>query len=173
MKSEIINNLKQYEIKIVGKKHKNQILELCLKSLDYFELFENSNPNEKSVENILTDLPPNSKYDDKYVFGVFDNKKELIALIDFVKGYKDIKECTLGLMLIAPIERNSGLGKKLHENLVEFAKKLDTNKIRIGVVENNLKALKFWKNLGYVKIEEKILKLGERDTKVIVMNYFI
>ncbi len=41
--------------------------------------------------------------------------------------------------------------------------------LRVGVVRENINGLNFWKNLGYKKIKESDITLGDKIHKVSVM----
>ena len=60
----------------------------------------------------------------------------------------------LGLLEFVPEVRHQGLGIAVHEILVEKVRHLGANSLRIGVLEVNIAALKFWKSLGYIKFKE-------------------
>jgi RimJ/RimL family protein N-acetyltransferase len=148
VKNEIIVKRKNYFIEKLDTTYIDKIMELCVKCSDYFNMVEGEIPNYENVENIFTELPPNSKVSDKYVFGIF-YEKNMIGIIDFVNNYKEKDEGIIGLMLIEPEKRNSGLGSIIHKELINFAKILYLKKLRIGVVENNKEALLFWEKVGY------------------------
>jgi ribosomal protein S18 acetylase RimI-like enzyme len=152
---------KMYRIKALDRRNLNQIFRLCVRCTDFFELVEEKVPSKNDALSILTELPSKSDYKNKFVFGVF-NQRKMVALIDLVKGNKKKNECTVGLLLIDPKERGHGLGCKLHEKIIELAKKWGLKRIRLWVAANNIKACAFWKSLGYKKIGESTKKIGNK-----------
>ena len=77
-------------------------------------------------------------------------------------------------MIIDINYRKSGFGEKAHELIKYLAKEKDAYKLRIGVAEQNILAKKFWEKLGYkiIKITEP-MKIGSKESRIIVMNYII
>lgn len=166
-------NDKQYLLKDLNKEDKIKIKDLFDRCYDYFYLVEGRKTNKESIKELLEDLPPDKNSKDKHVLGIFDNVN-LIGVIDLVENYPSKHEWIIGLMLIDPNVRGEGLGQKVHEVLEEISKKGQANKLRIGVVEQNKAALKFWKNVGYTEIKRtEPLKYGNKENRVIVMNYLI
>lgn len=166
-------NNSEYFIKELTLDDVDSLQELCERCVDYYEIVEGRDPTENTGYEILTELPPNKLMKDKYVLGVYDNNASLISIIDIVKDYKVEREWALGLMLIDPLLRGKGLGRKLHNLLLEMIAEYKAESIRIGVVEENKNALIFWKNLGYKEIDRVTMELGNKENTVIVMKYNI
>ena len=122
--------------------------------MDYYILHEGVLPSKKEALEIFSALPPGKNYEDKFVLGIFKDRNKLIGIIDIVKNFPVDGEWMLGLLFIDPEERGNGLGKLVHEALVQWAVTLGAKSFRIGVIEDNYKGKKFWSNLGYIKIKE-------------------
>ena len=144
--------------------------ELCEKCSDYYILSGGVFPSKEEINDIFTDLPPNKNLEDKFLLGVY-KFEELIGMVDIIKDFPTIGEWTLGLMLIEPGERGSGLGKIIHKELIKWAKGLGAKTFRIGVIEDNHKAFKFWSNLGYIKIKEVKMDFKSKAHVVNIMSY--
>ncbi|MCT4594548.1 MAG: GNAT family N-acetyltransferase [Anaeromicrobium sp.] len=172
-KSKVVLNDEDYIIKIINSDYEDILQQLCERCSDYFQIERDDCPSINEGYEILNMLPPDKKYSDKFVFGVFNKKSYLVGVVDIVKDYPVKGEYMLGLMLIDPIERGRGLGKKLHHFLIEWSINLEADKLRIGVVEKNYKAYEFWKSRGYEEVKRTKLKHGNKENNVIVMNYLI
>lgn len=166
-------NNSEYLINELTLEDVDSLQELCERCVDYYEIVEGRDPTENTGYDILTELPPNKEMKDKHVLGVYDNNSSLISIIDIVKDYKAEREWALGLMLIDPILRGKGLGRKLHNLILEMIVEYQAESIRIGVVEENKNALSFWKKLGYKEIDRVTMELGTKENTVIVMKYNI
>jgi ribosomal protein S18 acetylase RimI-like enzyme len=173
MDVKILNSQKEYSIRILNIGDENIVQVLCEQCPDYFKIVKNEKPGKDAGHEILTDLPPGKNLSDKFVFGFFNADGKLIAVADVVRGWKDEDEWTIGLLLIHPAERGRGLGKTIHEFIKNFAKTNDAVKLRIGVVEQNIKAINFWTKQGYQKIERVKRKYGNNDSLVIIMGLSI
>lgn len=165
-----INLINGYQMKYLSKKNYNAVEELCEKCADYYILHEGILPSKKEVDEIFFALPPDKNYEDKFILGIYRHD-ELIGVVDIVKDFPTIGEWMLGLMLIEPEERGRGLGKAIHEALVDWAKDLGAKSFRIGVIEENYKGMKFWSALGYTKIKEVNMDLTAKTHVVHVMRF--
>lgn len=166
-----INN-KKYIIRNLHLEDKDIIQNLCEECLDYYNIVSGEAPKEDSWKEILEDLPPGKTYEEKYALGVFRDEC-LIAVVDLVKDYPEKGEWIIGLLLIHPNERRKGLGEKINNLISEIVKDNGGVKLRIGVVEDNCKALNFWRSIGYQEIKRSNLTIGNKNNILIVMSYFI
>ena len=169
MENKIIFGTEKYLLKRIGEEYKVDLLELCLRCSEYYQLVEGLVPDNDTVEDILTALPPNSIKENKYSLGIFYNRK-LIAFVDLVKHYKDMDEGVIGLLLIDPNFRRIGLGTLIHKKIKEFAKEMKLSKLRIGVAENNINAFKFWRKNGYTELHRRRMPIGKKENIIIVMK---
>ncbi|AWK52980.1 N-acetyltransferase [Clostridium beijerinckii] len=167
---ENINLMNGYKIKILYKNNHKIVEELCEKCSDYYVLHDGILPSKEDIVEIFTTIPPNKNYKDKFVLGIYKIDDELVGIIDIVKDYPIDGEWMLGLMLIEPQERGTGLGKIVHEALVEWAINLGAKSFRIGVIEDNQKGANFWSALGYKKIKEVTMDFAEKKHRVNVMT---
>ncbi|MEL7657499.1 MAG: GNAT family N-acetyltransferase [Bacillota bacterium] len=165
-----IDLLNECQMKELSKEKTNLVEELCEKCSDYFILHYGLPASEKEIDEIFIALPPNKSFDDKFVLGIY-RFDELIGLVDIVKDFPTVGEWMLGLMLITPEERGSGLGRAVHEALVIWAKELGAESFRIGVIEDNHKGFAFWSSLGYTKIKEVNMDLNAKTHIVNVMRF--
>lgn len=146
------------------------IQELCERCSDFFMLIEGRLPEKNAGHDILFDLPPNKELYDKFVYGVFNKNNVLLAVIDIVRNYKCVGEWVLGLLLIDPNERGKGLGQNIHDYVKNLVRENNGNKLRIGVVEENKIALRFWKDIGYSEVDRVMATYGNKEHNVIIMN---
>lgn len=137
---------------------------------DYYILQNGTYPSKEDAKELFTDLPPDKNYEDKFVLGIFNSNNKLIGIIDIVKDFPTLGQWMLGLLLVEPNERCNGLGKMIHSALAEWAINLDATSFRIGVLEENIKGLSFWSNLGYRKIKEVTMDFTNKTHKVQVMT---
>lgn len=143
------------------------------KCSDYYLLHDGVLPSKKEALEIFNSLPPGKNYEDKFTLGIYKFTNELVGITDIVKDFPDEGEWMLGLLLIEPKERGNGLGKLIHEALVQWAITLESKSFRIGVIEDNFKGKKFWSDLGYMKLKEATVVKPEKTHLVNVMTYQI
>lgn len=139
---------------------------------DYFILIQNAPADKETAQELFTMLPPNKDYDDKYVLGVYSRVTEtLIAIIDIVRDFPVAGEWIIGLILFAPTSRGLGLGKQVYSALSSFCRNAGATSIRIGVLESNPQAQRFWQSIGFVEIERHPHKHKEKSHIMIVMRH--
>jgi RimJ/RimL family protein N-acetyltransferase len=158
-----------YKIERLLKENNNIVARLCEKCSDYYMLSGGDLPSKEDIDTMFTDLPPNKNLEDKFLLGVYESD-ELVGMVDIIKNFPTIGEWSLGLMLIDPDKRGSGLGEIIHKTLIGWAKDLGAKTFRIGVIENNQKAFKFWSNLGYTKIKEVKMDFKSKTHVVNIMR---
>lgn len=169
---KIIGN-SEYNIRLVSDDNEQEVQSLCERCSDFFELNEGRPPEDDAGYCILSDLPPDKEMKDKYVFGVYNEKNILVAVIDMVKDYKAVGECMLGLLMIDPSERGNGLGRKVHDHIKEWVVEEQCSVLRIGVVTENHRGYKFWCGMGYTEVDRVNRTYGTKEHIVIVMNLFL
>lgn len=145
------------------------LLENCS---DYFELCENTVPTKDTLSEIINEVPEGYDKGDKLVLAVSEDDR-LIGLIDILKNYPGENTWMIGLLIIDPDFRGKGLGELIHRDIIELAIKEKVSRLRIGVVEKNINALKFWKRRGYLPLKEVDVLLGKERKRVIVMALVI
>lgn len=163
-----IDLINGYKIIQLSKQNYDIVEELCKKCSDYFILSGETLPSKDDVSALFTDLPPNKNFEDKFFLGIYKSDK-LIGIIDIVRDYPTISEWTIGLLLLEPEERGRGLGTVIHEALVKWSKSLGAKRFRIGVINDNDRAFKFWSNLGYAKVKEIDMDIVSKNQVVNIM----
>lgn len=165
-----INNFKT---RLIDLDDKSSLQDLHNRCNDY-SLIVNGKIPEDEAEKTLTGLPSAKSKDDKYVIGVFGEEAELVAALDLIKDYPEEKVWWIGLLMIDPDMRGHGLGRIIFNALKEWITQFNVEEIRLGVVERNEKAIKFWTKLGFSIIEKRPpVKFGLTEQSVIVMGYYL
>ncbi|MEW9095470.1 MAG: GNAT family N-acetyltransferase [Clostridiaceae bacterium] len=165
-----INLINGYKIKSIYIEDKKVVEKLCEKCSDYYMLHDGVLPSKDEVDEIFTALPPNKNHEDKFVLGIYKFNNELVGIVDIIRNFPTVGQWMLGLMLIEPEERGSGLGKIIHEALAKWAINLGAKSFRVGAIENNHKGINFWSNLGYKKIKEVNMDFKAKTHTVNVMT---
>jgi len=173
LKDNKITGKHEYNIKQLSGNDEMDVQDLCERCSDYSELIEGRPPEKDAGKSILFDLPPGKELKDKYVFGVYKENGILIAVIDMVKDYKEAGEWIIGLLMIDPSERGNSLGRKLHNLIKNWVLEEHGKVLRIGVVEENNRAYKFWCEMGYVEMDRVKITFGYKEQTVISMKLFL
>ena len=122
-----------------------------------------------AAADILAALPPGKTYRDKFVLGVFNDYK-LVGCIDLIRGYPSESVAYVGLLLIAEPYEGSGFGAQAFERVFDVVASWPTcTAIKIGVLANNEKAVRFWSKLGFAPTgESKPYQCGRVHTEVLM-----
>jgi hypothetical protein len=136
------------------------IQELLEKCLDYMLLVEGHPAGPNSGEEEFQDVPSGRSPDDKSVFGIVNQKNDLVGLLDILRWYPDETAWWIGLLLFVPEVCSQGIGQKIIvEGFVEHVRASRVQAIMLGVVEENKLAYKFWSRMGF----EFVLKTEPRQ----------
>ncbi len=137
----IIKRLSSKDIPII-----QTIFEKCR---DYLLLVNGYEVNKNTGRDEYISMPPGKTEDDKIVFGIFNQKNEIISYIDILKNYPEEESYWIGLFLVDPLLRSKGVGERIILEFIRNAKTIGVSYIKLGVVEENEKAYKFWKKIGF------------------------
>ena len=153
---KILNKLENFEFNVKKLDETNifEVLEICKNNKKYYEKYLHEKATIDEVKTIFTALPPNTNLSQKYVLGFYGNKK-LIAFMDLIVGYPTRKSGMIGLFMVEPNLQGQGIGRKIIEKILEVLKSLGLENCEIGVIENNVEGLKFWKKMGFVDYDTK------------------
>ncbi|WP_349947561.1 GNAT family N-acetyltransferase [Lacrimispora sp. BS-2] len=163
----------EYNIRLLTGKDESEVQDFCERCSDFFELTEGRPPEKDAGNSILFDLPPGKTPKDKYDFGVYNKNGVLIAVIDIVKDYKAAGEWIIGLLMLDPNVRESGLGRRLHDFIKDWVLEEHGRALRIGVVEENHRGYKFWCKMGYIEVNRVKMTYGNKEQTVKVMILFL
>ncbi|OIJ12852.1 hypothetical protein BKP35_09790 [Anaerobacillus arseniciselenatis] len=77
----------------------------------------------------------------------------------------------MGLMLMDPHYRSKGLGEGLFSSFKQWIETNDFSEIRLGVLIENHRALKFWRKLGFKEFKRvPDYEIGNKKTTAIAMR---
>ncbi len=145
---------------------------LLERSSDYSQLVTGLPPGPSAAYSLLTDGSPEKTPDDKIVIGFSTEGQVLIGVLDIVKDYPAQNDWWVGLLLLDPAYRGLGLGQRVFRGFEQWARQHDAQRIHLGVVEQNQRAYRFWKTLGFEVVERRPTKqFGNAEHVVIVMAY--
>jgi len=121
-------------------------------------------------KDILTHLE--KYYSEDKLLDLFNNEqvKGIISEIDdkqagWMKLYEDqtAERFYISSLYVLPQYQGFGIGKKLLVNAEELASKSNYNKVWLGVMKDNIKALDWYQKIGFQFIEEEPFKMGETE----------
>lgn len=141
------------------------------KCLDFMLLVDGRSASPNSGVEEFQDLPPGKSQDDHFVFGIANQKDDLVGLLDTVRGYPDETTWWIGLLLFIPEVRSQGLGQIIVESFAEYVQTRGGQAIMLGVVEENTRAYEFWNRMGFEFVRKtEPRQFGKKTHSVIVMR---
>ena len=141
-------HLREYSVRLAESGDEARLQALLESDPDYFELI-GAAPRPTEAKEQLRNLPEGKKYDDKFVYVIFDHDDAPIALIDLVRAYPDAETWFLGLLFVAPERRNMGLGTHLLEAIFAEIKQQGGRALRLGVARGNVRARALYERVGF------------------------
>jgi GNAT superfamily N-acetyltransferase len=136
---------------------------------DHVRLHEGRAPTWEQVEELLRELPPGRTLADKYVLGIRGADHRLIGVIDVVRDYPASGEWYLGLLLLHPGERGRGLGERVYEAVEAWVRRRGGAAMWLAVLEQNPRARRFWKRLGFSAVTSRRVRLGVLESVAVRM----
>ncbi|MAX66522.1 MAG: GNAT family N-acetyltransferase [Bacteriovoracaceae bacterium] len=117
---------------------------------------------EDCAKSTLEVLPPGITYENKYVFLVVKDDKN-IGVIDLINGYPSNEIAYIGLLLLVGNMQGKGLGKQVYELLEKYiVEKFSVKKVRLSYVESN-PVSEFWDKMGFLKVGGKNPYSGRKN----------
>jgi ribosomal protein S18 acetylase RimI-like enzyme len=116
---------------------------------DYFELVTGQPPAPDEAADLLRSLPRGKDAEDKFVVGLFDAPGHLVGVLDVIRDYPAPREWYLGLLMFEPTLRGQKLGDRVYHRLEDWVRAQSGTAIHLIVQEQNPKALRFWRRMGF------------------------
>ncbi|GGF28800.1 GNAT family N-acetyltransferase [Flavobacterium limi] len=165
------------EIKKISLKEINQLQEISRQTFQ--ETFSESN-SEENMKSYLEKGFSNEKLtaelthkNSEFYFAILENKPIGYLKINFGEAQTELKDGNaLEIERIYLLKEFHGksVGQLLHEKAIERAKQQKSEYIWLGVWEENLKAIRFYKKNGFVEFDKHIFKLGNDEQTDIMMK---
>jgi GNAT superfamily N-acetyltransferase len=130
---------------------------------------EPARPDEASEE-LRFELPDGLTCTDKMIVGYLDTEGALVALASVVVDLFAAGVWHIGLFIVATARHGSGHAQAIHQGLECWAKAGGAQWLRLGVVQGNARAERFWASLGYrqVRVRDGV-EMGKRVNAIRVM----
>ena len=115
---------------------------------DYWLFAEGQEPGPHAGQDEFSE-PPNAASTAKHVFGVTLDGKGLVAMVEALRDYPACKIWYLGLMLVEPDLRSTGLGAAVYAAFELLVRAHEGAEIRLCVFDEGARARKFWERQGF------------------------
>jgi GNAT superfamily N-acetyltransferase len=130
---------------------------------------EPAQPTE-AHEEVHGGLPTDFSYGEKLVIGWQQPDGELAAMATVVTDLLAKHVWHIGLFIVASARHGKGDAQRLHGSLERWAREHGAQWLRLGVVQGNARAERFWASCGYVQVRlREGLAMGKLTNTVRVM----
>ena len=151
--------------------HEAQLQHFFVANPEYFMAVngEPAGPNEAIAE-IETLPPPGWGYSKRWLVGYANAQGELVALADVVADLLAPNVWHIGLFMVATARFGTGDAQALYRSLEAWAAASGAHWLRLGVVQGNQRAERFWEAAGFVQTKLRHgVQMGKRSNTLRVM----
>ena len=152
---EFKNLSSKYKIQALTRDHLEVILDLYRSNPLYFQHCP-PEPSLESVREDMVELPAGKTKKDKFYIGFWDDK-ELVAILDFVLSYPEMKTIFIGLFMVHQTYQGKGLGSEIIKEAFQVFSK-DYQRVRLAYVKGNSQAQYFWEKQGFLPVGKVVPK---------------
>ena len=122
---------------------------------------------EEEIGRLLPDGWPFTK---KWVIGFVDQTDSVIGMADVVSDLLAERVWHIGLFVVATKLHGAGVAQLLYEALERWARERGARWLRLGVVDGNTRAERFWQRCGFGEVRKRDgVQIGARTHTIRVM----
>ena len=130
---------------------------------------EPAGPNE-AHEEIHGEFPTGWTFTKKWLVGYVDATNSLVAMANIVSDLLAPGVWHIGLLIVATPSHGTGLSQALYGSLESWARSNGAAWLRLGVVQGNARAERFWESAGFVQTRTREgVAMGKRTNTLRVM----
>lgn len=115
---------------------------------------EAAGPHE-AFEEIHGELPAGWRFTKKWLVGYVDETAALVAMANVVSDLLAPHVWHIGFFVVASARHGSGEAQALYRGLETWAVARGAQWLRLGVVQGNARAERFWESLGFVQVRTR------------------
>lgn len=121
-------------------------------------------------EEIHGELPAGWPFTKKWVVGYLDTDDQVVALANVVSDLLAPGVWHIGTFIVATSRHGSGEAQVLYCGIEDWARAKGARWLRLGVVQGNVRAERFWEALGYVETRTRAgVEMGRLTNTLRVM----
>jgi len=121
---------------------------------EYSLLVEGKLPSIEDAKDELSALPPGKQLHDKCYGGYWANNT-LVGCMDLIRAYPEPDIAYLGLLLFGNSHQGRGYGLVALSHISNLAQTWGCTKLRLAVIDKNIRGLRFWQREGFVELYRK------------------
>ena len=127
------------------------VRDMFARAADHVVLESGHLPGDAEVDNFFNGGPAAIDQSKSLHLGLFLPDGQLVAIVGAIFGFPNADDAYIGLLLIDPAHRGKRLGQQMVDHVFDAAKAKGATRILIAVLEENVKAHRFWSKLGFTE----------------------
>ncbi len=138
---------------------------------EYNIVVDGTPPGPARAREVFESLPPAGwPFEKKWVLDFSGPDGRMIGMADVISNLFVPGVWHIGLFVIATPLHGGGAARLVYEGLEHWMRGNGARWLRLGVVEGNTRAERFWEKLGYVEVRRRLdVPMGERTNDIRVM----
>jgi len=138
---------------------------------DYFVLAMGDPPGPEAARKTLESRPPEGwAWSRKWTIGFREAGAGLVAMADLVADLLAPGVWHVGLFMVPERLHGRGIGRRAYAALEAWMRGEGAYWLRLGVIEGNARAERFWEAAGYVEVRKRAsVTMGRQSNTVRVM----
>jgi GNAT superfamily N-acetyltransferase len=151
-------------------KHEQALQRFFEANPQYFIAVNGEPPGPDAAhEEIHGELPPGFSHTRKWLVGFMDETNAMAAMANVVSDLLAAGVWHIGLFIVAAARHGTGDAEQLYRGLEAWARSNGAAWMRLGVVQGNARAERFWERLGFHETRTRTVDMGNRTNIVRVM----
>ena len=138
---------------------------------EYFVSVTGQRPHRAEAQDEIDRLPPEDfTFTRKWAIGFVDESESKVAMADVVSDLMAKDVWHIGLFIVATRLHGAGIAEILYGALERWAREHGARWLRLGVVDGNTRAERFWQGRGFVEVRTRDgVQMGARTHTIRVM----
>ena len=128
----------------------------------YFEIVNGAPAAPNEAVDVFEETPPAEwGFTKKWLLGFLDESNTIVAMADVVSDLLAQSVWHIGLFIMETARHGSGDAQAVYTALEDWAKHNGARWLRLGVVQGNVQAERFWMRVGFSQVRTRTdVKLG-------------
>ena len=137
----------------------------------YFELVEGAPAEHGAARKTFESRPPaDMPYTRNWMIGARDAAGALVGFIDVVEDLLAPRAWHVAFFIVAGGVHGRGVGREIYAALEQWMRGQGARWLRLGVVDGNARAERFWRAQGYAEVTRKRgVEMGRKTHTVLAM----
>ena len=124
---------------------------------DYFLAVNGEPPRPCEAQEEFDDLPPaDMSFNERWLIGFTDPAGKLVGFAGVLSDILAARVWHIGIFIVASSLHGTGAASALYDTLERWMAANGAAWIRLGVVEGNVKAERFWRKTGYREVRKRL-----------------